>query len=189
MRLGCLSIILAFLSFLNSNYVVTALPYFASPPSLIRPFTPSLSIFQSAKNISLSLPTSGASTHLTYWPKFPYTVDLLYTDTRIIFIMDYGTGSITQKWEAERLFRDEILYLSTNPRHFHPFVLSVARSFTQVNLTCRSESSGLWTVDTAVEMLEALSSLVKRWGARDLDFEIWDDDKKNVICALRLENV
>ena len=177
-----------FLCLFNSSCFVTALRSLA-PSSLAISVSPTPSIAQPATNISLRLPTLGAPFALTYWPTFPYTVDLLLTDTSIIFTSDYDEiGSITQKWEAERLFKAEIKDLSFDPRRFSPLVFSVARSFTKVNLTCHGGSSGSWTVETAIEMLQTLESLVARWGAKDLDFEIWQEDQKKVICALRLGN-
>ena len=146
------------------------------------------SIIQSAQSTSLNSSFSGTDTGLGYWPVFPYTVALPPTDAYIIFISEYGTGSITEKWEAGRLFRAEIQNLATNPQNFHPDDFLVARTFTDVNLACRKDSNKSWTIEMALLTLDALESRVARWGVKNIDFEVWGRQEKLVLCALRLEN-
>ena len=120
------------------------------------------------------------------WPPVPYSIFLPNTPAKIL-LTEYYT-EILGVYETKQfldLLIAEFEYLEKYPYQFSPAGISVARTFTDIFLTChQAEPNAEWTYEVANEMLKMLGVMVEMWGVKGVLFDIVVAGRTDMNCKV-----
>jgi len=124
------------------------------------------------------------------WPSLPYVQPLPDTPAHLKFTQFLSNilGNETETDLAQRLFADEIDFLTQYPHLFSGQGISAARRYTDIHLTCHAYTRRTWTMEIAIEMLRVLGKDVGKWRVRDVEFEVWEGQDRDMFCRIWVEN-
>lgn len=132
--------------------------------------------------------------NLTDWPPFPYVVPVPnHPQAELRFGYAGHAGTADQTREAIDLMQYEIAWYLAHPLRWGPDRVVARKKTTPITMQCeqieqRSRFDPLWTFPLFLDMLRTFEGLLSTYGMREVNWAVWNQDIKKVMCSIWLES-